>query len=142
MKRGRQGEGGGAPKKSIDYDAVEKLAGLQCTQEEIASFLKLSVDTLARDEKFCGIYKEGIDKGRMSLRRHQWRALEAGNTTMLVWLGKQYLGQRDKFDIDQKSTVIHEISQLSDSELTARIQAELAALAGRGGKAPREKRLH
>jgi hypothetical protein len=98
MKRGRQGDGGGRPKKPIEYVAVRKLAALQCTQDEIASFLKLSVDTLTRDAKFCGAYKTGNDKGRMSLRRHQWRALEAGNTTMLVWLGKQYLGQRDRFE--------------------------------------------
>ena len=142
MKRGRQGEGGGAPKKVIDYETAEKLAALQCTQQEIASFLKLSVDTLTRDEKFCGLYKEGIDKGRMSLRRYQWKALEEGNTTMLVWLGKQYLGQRDKFDVDQNSTVRHEISELSDAELAQRIRAELAALAGGGGKAPSEKKLH
>lgn len=96
MKRGRQGEGGGRPKKPIDYAAAEKLAGLQCTQEEIAAYMGLSVDTLMRDPKFCGIYKDGIQKGRMSLRRHQWKALEAGNSTMLVWLGKQYLGQRDR----------------------------------------------
>lgn len=144
-KRGRQGEGGGRPKKVIDYESAEKLAALQCTQEEIASFLKVSVDTLTRDEKFCGIYKEGINNGRMSLRRHQWKALEEGNTTMLVWLGKQYLSQRDKFDVDQKSTVTHDLSQLTDSELLALIAEEDAkedAIAG--GKAPqkREKRLH
>lgn len=97
MKRGP-----GRPRKSIDYETAEKLAALQCTQEEIASFMNLSVDTLMRDARFCGIYKEGINKGRMSLRRHQWKALEDGNPTMLVWLGKQYLGQRDKFDMDVK----------------------------------------
>jgi len=98
MKRGRQGEGGGRPRFVIDYEAVEKLAMLQCTHEEIASFLGCSSDILAADSKFLGVHKEGMDKGKMSLRRHQWRALEAGNSTMLVWLGKQYLKQRDKFD--------------------------------------------
>jgi hypothetical protein len=89
---------GGRPRKTIDYEMVEKLALLQCTQQEIASFLGMSVDTLYRNKRFCGLYKRAVDKGRMSLRRHQWRALEEGNTTMLVWLGKQYLGQRDKFE--------------------------------------------
>jgi hypothetical protein len=98
-KQGHQGEGGGRPRFEIDYETVEKLSGLQCTQEEVASFLGCSVDTLTRDEKFCGIYKDGLAKGRMSLRRHQWRALEDGNSTMLVWLGKQYLGQRDKNEL-------------------------------------------
>lgn len=108
-KQGTQGEGGGRPRFVIDYDSVEKLASLQCTQTEIASYLGCSVDTLQADEKFSGIYKAGMDKGRMSLRRHQWRALEEGNSTMLVWLGKQYLGQRDKNELtgaDGKDLVI------------------------------------
>ena len=95
-KVGNQGEGGGRPRFVIDYDAVEKLAGIQCTQEELASYLGCSVDTLTRDAKFCGIYKSAMSKGKMSLRRHQWRALESGDKTMLVWLGKQYLGQSDR----------------------------------------------
>jgi len=55
-----------------------------------------SVDTLQRNEEFCGIYKSQIEIGRSSLRRMQWKAAENGDKTMLVWLGKQYLGQRDK----------------------------------------------
>ncbi len=114
MKRGRQGEGGGQPKKIIDYEAVSKLAALQCTQAETAAFLGVSVDTLTRDAKYCGIYKEGIERGKMSLRRHQWRALEAGNTTMLVWLGKQYLGQKDKHDIAMDGTLTVQIVKHAD----------------------------
>jgi hypothetical protein len=34
-------------------------------------------------------------KGRISVRRHQMKLLEAGSVTMAVWLGKQFLGQRD-----------------------------------------------
>ncbi len=90
----------GRPKKIIDYEAVSKLAAIQCTQAEIASFLGCSVDTLQRDEKFSGLYKEAIERGKMSLRRYQWKALEEGNTTMLIWLGKQYLGQKDERFLD------------------------------------------
>ena len=46
----------GRPKIQIDYNTVEKLANIQCTQEEIASFLGVSVRTLQRDEEFCRIY--------------------------------------------------------------------------------------
>jgi len=98
-KQGRQGEGGGRPRFEIDYEAVKKLASIQCTQVEIAAWLGCCVETLLRDEKFCQIYKDGMENGKMSLRRHQWKALEGGNTTMLVWLGKQYLGQRDKNEL-------------------------------------------
>lgn len=101
-KQGHQGEGGGRPRFEIDYDLADRLAQIQCTQEEIAAAMGCSVDTLMRDEKFCGIYKSGIENGRTSVRRQQWKALEEGNTTMLVWLGKQYLGQREKNEITGK----------------------------------------
>ena len=84
----------GRPKKVIDYEAVEKLANIQCTQEEIANFLDISVRTLQRDEEFCRIYKKGQDNGKMSLRRIQFKLAEK-NTAMAIFLGKQYLGQRD-----------------------------------------------
>lgn len=127
--------GRGRPKKPIDYEMAKKLAGIQCTQEEIAAFLGLSVDTLMRDEHFCGIYKEGVHNGRMSLRRHQWRALENGNSTMLVWLGKQYLGQRDKWDIDADLTVRDAIDrppQETREQWLRRTAGELITLPAQG----------
>ena len=87
----------GRPKKLIDYKTVEKLASIQCTQEEIANFLDLSVRTLQRDEEFCRVYKKGIENGKMSLRRIQYKLAE-NNTSMAIFLGKQYLGQKDIVD--------------------------------------------
>lgn len=89
----------GRPKKIIDYETVEKLASIMATQEEIAEFLELSVRTLQRDKEFCRVYKKGMEKGRMSLRRHQFKLAET-NTAMAIFLGKNYLGQSDKQDID------------------------------------------
>ena len=91
----------GRPKKEIDYDTVEKLASIQCTQEEIATFLDLSVRTLQRDEEFCRLYKKGIENGKMSLRRYQFKLAEK-NTSMAIFLGKQYLGQKDVIEQTNK----------------------------------------
>ena len=56
---------GGRPRKMIDYNLVEKLAQIQCTQEEISNVLDISTRTLQRDDEFCRIYKKGIDtKGK------------------------------------------------------------------------------
>jgi len=93
---------GGRPKKVIDYELVERLSLIQCTQEEIAGSLKIAVRTLQNDDEFMRIYKNGMAEGRKSLRRLQWSAAEKGNTTMLVWLGKQYLKQSDKIEQDNK----------------------------------------
>ena len=84
----------GRPKFKIDYETVKKLASIMCTQEEIASFLECDVRTLQRDEEFCRIYKEGRENGKMSLRRKQWKLADK-SYAMAIFLGKQYLGQRD-----------------------------------------------
>ena len=89
------------PKKGIDYIAVEKLSTMQCTQEEIASFLNLSVRTLQRDEEFCRLFKKGRENGKMSLRRMQFKLAEK-NASMAIFLGKQYLGQKDVIENNEK----------------------------------------
>ena len=89
----------GRPKFVIDYEAVDKLASIMATQEEIAAFLDVSVRTLQRDEQFCHVYKKGLDKGKMSLRRKQY-AMSETNPTLAIWLGKQYLGQKDKQELE------------------------------------------
>lgn len=86
----------GRPKKKIDYELVSRLATIQCTQEEIANIVGVHRSTLLRDKKFCDIYKKGIDDGKSSLRRLQWQAAKNGSSAILIWLGKQYLGQTDK----------------------------------------------
>ena len=87
----------GRPKKEIDYVTVEKLANIQCTQEEIASFLGISSRTLLRDEKFKELFAKGRENGKMSLRRIQWKHAEK-SVPMAIWLGKQYLGQKDAIE--------------------------------------------
>lgn len=41
-------------------------------------------------------WDQGRHEGKSSLRRLQWKAAQKGNSAMLVWLGKQMLGQKDK----------------------------------------------
>ena len=80
---------------------VRKLASIQCTDEEIAAGLGCSQDTLARGRKrepdLDAAILEGRANGRMSLRRAQYRKAMEGNPAMLIWLGKQVLGQRENF---------------------------------------------
>ena len=87
----------GRPKKPLkyDYELIKDLASIFCTQEEIANIMGVSVRTLQRDDNFCRLYKEGIDGAKSHIRRVQLKLALNGNATMLVWLGKQYLGQRE-----------------------------------------------
>lgn len=89
----------GRPKAVIDYQAVEKLANIQCTQDEIARFIGVSTRTLQKDEKFMELFNKGRDSGKMSIRRMQFKIAEKGNASMAIWLGKQYLGQRDTVEV-------------------------------------------
>ena len=93
---------GGRPKFKINYDKVEAMASVMATQLEIASVLGCDVRTLQRDEEFCRVYKNGQEKGKMSLRRFQYESAKKGNVTMQIWLGKQYLAQRDVIEENHK----------------------------------------
>lgn len=46
------------------------------------------------------VLDRGRENGRSTLRRLQWQKANAGSDTMLIWLGKQLLGQKDKSEHD------------------------------------------
>jgi hypothetical protein len=74
---------------------------MQATDEEIAAWFGVSTRTIERRRKvrkFADAMDRGRAKGRLSMRRMQMKLLEAGNATMGVWLGKQYLGQTDQLE--------------------------------------------
>jgi len=95
---GGQRPGAGRKAVQIDLEQLEKLCALQCTDVEIAAWFHVSTRTIENRRKqrqFTEAMECGRAKGRISVRRHQMKLLEAGNATMAIWLGKQLLGQRD-----------------------------------------------
>lgn len=90
----------GRPKKDIDNKIFENLCGLQCTLEEIAGVFDCSADTIERwckreyKETFAEVYKKHSAKGKTSLRRIQFKLAEK-SAAMAIFLGKNYLGQKD-----------------------------------------------
>lgn len=95
----------GRPRIEIDSDQFKKLCAIQCTEEEIASWFKCSVDTIERFCKrefgntFAETFKMFSADGKISLRRTQFRMAET-NVSMAIWLGKQYLGQKEQSEIE------------------------------------------
>ena len=86
------------PKKyNIDTDQVEKLAGLGCTNIEISSFFGCT-DSLIR-KNYSEYVLKGKENGKIRLRQWQMKSAQKGNVAMLIWLGKQMLGQSDKHEI-------------------------------------------
>lgn len=82
------------PLKVIDERQVEQLASIQCSLDEMAAVLGCERTTLHR--RFATVIKKGREQGKSSLKRAQYKSAMDGNPTLLIWLGKQYLGQRDE----------------------------------------------
>lgn len=90
----------GRPRKKIDKAQVKKLASYNLSVAEIGAVLGCSADTLQR--RYAAPMAEGRLLGNFSLKRKQMEMALAGNPTMLVWLGKQNLGQSDKREMTGK----------------------------------------
>ena len=105
------------PKKEIDQKQFENLCGLQCTLEEICGWFDVCSDTLETwckrtyKRSFSEVFAQKRGAGKISLRRSQWRLAEK-NATMAIFLGKQFLGQRDNIDVtvaDAKGIALDEM---------------------------------
>ena len=87
------------PKKyDIDPKQVEKMASYGMKNTEIADSLGCSKDLISKS------YSTNITKGKadlkMSLRKAQINTALSGNATILIWLGKQILGQVDRQEVE------------------------------------------
>lgn len=100
------GPGGGTPPIQYDWVAVEKLFALRCTLVEAAGVCRVHPYALAQacKRQYGMTYGELVDRfaadTKRDLREKQVSLALEGNPTMLIWLGKQMLGQRDQQDIE------------------------------------------
>lgn len=98
------------PKKELNWNELDKLCAIHATKKEIADWFECSEDTIERrcheefGVGFAVYYDQKSVNGKMSLRRKQHEQALEGNTTMLLWLGKQYLGQSDRTEVKQEIT--------------------------------------
>jgi hypothetical protein len=92
-------------KTKIDWVFVDNKLANFWVGTEIAACLGITEDTLYNRVKetfnldFSVYRAQKRAKGEGTLRELQLKAAQDGNVTMLIWLGKQYLGQSDKQDI-------------------------------------------
>jgi hypothetical protein len=119
----------GRPKTPINIDDFIKLCEMQCTRKEMAGFFDCeegALDSWIQENfgmTYTTVFERYRSKGLLSLRRNQFQLSEK-NVAMAIWLGKQYLGQKD----------IMTFNALDDGEedaLTKSIKASLA----KGGEA-------
>src|SRR5713226_7389142 len=86
------------PEAKIDLAELEKLCGMQCTDEEVAAFFGVSTRTIERRrqvKRFSDVMEQAKAKGRVSVRRSLFRLANAGNIAAAIFLSKNLLGYRD-----------------------------------------------
>lgn len=89
--------------KDLDWELLDDLIGIFCTGEECSAVLGLHYETINNKimEKFNvpfpEYFKQKRGKGKASLRRRQFE-LTKTNPALSIWLGKQYLGQKDRLE--------------------------------------------
>jgi len=95
----------GRPKIEIDWKLLDGFCKMQCTLWEIACYFNCSEDTIERRvrEQFGVSFADYFGKkriaGLMSLRRIQFKMAEK-SPAMAIFLGKNYLGQADKTELE------------------------------------------
>jgi hypothetical protein len=107
-------------KLDIDSKLVEGMASVGATNVEIAAFVGCSEATIRqRFEKELAKARSGL---KVKLRKKQMEVALAGNVSMLIWLGKQLLGQKEKSDVtsdDQpmaSSVKVHLVRPANDKD--------------------------
>ena len=118
--------------KSINMDNEEvktqvKLFGsLLATQEEMANWFDCCLSTIEKymTEKdpdnvteFLRVYKKSAAESKTSLRRVQMNKALEGDNTLLIWLGKQLLDQKDKSDITSNDKTINMVITPGENNL-------------------------
>lgn len=112
----------GRPELEVDWELAEKLAFIQCTAAEIADALKVSEATMLRrcKELYDCTFAEWIQQkgagGRSSLRKMQFDTAKKGNVIMQIWLGKNWLGQKDKSEVTQNIDLGKTIIDVSNDD--------------------------
>lgn len=97
----------GRPKAIIDWKKVEKYLQAQCDSVGIAGLLGISVDTLYircktdHNIDYSAYSAQKKSEGKELLRAKQYQSAMEGDKTLQIWLGKQYLEQKDKQEINQ-----------------------------------------
>ena len=113
-----------AKKVEIDWTKVGKYLQAQCSGSGIAGLLGIHENTLYERCKtdngmeFMAYSAIKKGEGKELLRAKQFELAMNGNIAMTIWLGKQYLGQRDKSDVEQSGTTT-QINVTVDSKETS-----------------------
>ena len=124
-KKDKQKKPIGRPRIELDPKQAKIFGYFRATYQTMAEQIGCSHDTIQREmdrenSDFASEYKKGFAAMKMKLSEAQVKtAIDEHNPTLLVWLGKQYLGQKDVPDTCNENkdiTVILKPHKLADDE--------------------------
>lgn len=89
--------------KTVRISELRKLAELQCSETEMAKYFGISLHAFKKlrktDEMVSLALETAEAEGKISLRRNQFN-LSKHSASMAIHLGKQWLGQTDKSQVE------------------------------------------
>ena len=112
----------GRPKKVIKQEQFEAMCQIQATQDEILLVLGVSDKTLnawckrTYGKTFSDIFAEKRSAEKISLRRKQWKLADR-SAAMAIFLGKQFLGQKDQTEMELKAQVNNPFDGVSTDDI-------------------------
>ena len=98
------------PRAKINEDVVAAMAFMGASNRDIAGYVGVDHKTIAN--RFSPILAKRRAERKMRLLQTQWQAAMRGNATMLIFLGKRELGQRDSIELSPET-----LEKYSDREL-------------------------
>lgn len=111
-----------------EYEFFEELCSKFCEQKEISNIMRTSITKInlyckkhyideddGHKMTFGEVQEMFRSRGALKIRNKQWELIEKGNLQMIMWYGKNYLGQKDNPTIDNSLEEIkNNITSLSE----------------------------
>jgi hypothetical protein len=102
----------GRNKVVVPEEEFYKLAALHCSWRELSDWFEVPVGTLR--DNFADLYEKATTETKQKLRRAQLDLAMKGDRVMLIWLGKNILGQAESPVSVESSQVLPWIDQDAD----------------------------
>jgi hypothetical protein len=111
----------GRPHKPFDWDKLNAILQYGANLSDASEIMGVSEDTILRRIKkehgmeYATYKNKKMGKVRIGLLRKQVEVAMSGNVSMLIWLGKQHLDQKDKQEIEQLSQSTIRIEKIEEN---------------------------
>lgn len=98
-------------KEAIDKEELEKLMRLYPSEQDCADWFNVSTKSIQRyvhdnyGMSFVQFRDKSFVRTRVAIKRAQIDKALKGDNTMLIWCGKQHLGQRDYQNLEHSGKI-------------------------------------